>query len=103
MKHDLKLFGFMLFHISVGLFALVLMITAVFPLRAESPQVTELERRVTNIEALQLDHRLTVIETMLKDLVSDHWTHEGTMLGVGLLTMERVARAIQKKIKNEEG
>lgn len=98
-----KLFGFMLFHVCVGFYAMVLVIAAVLPLRAQtSVQVTDLERRVTNIEALQLDHRLTVIETMLKDLVSHDWTRDGTLGCVGLLTIERVVLAVSRKLKQTE-
>lgn len=103
MLRDFRLLGFMVFHISVGFFALVLMVTAFYPLHAQThEQIAELDRRITSIETLNLDHRLTVIETTLEDLHSDRWTHAGTMIGVALLTMERVAQAIKGKIKEAE-
>lgn len=98
----LKLGVFMLVQIAMSFFALVLITTALMsPLRAQLrvQQETDLERRVEMLESLNLDHRLTVIETLLNDLHSDHWTHLGTMLGTGLLILERGARAIKEKSK----
>jgi phenylpyruvate tautomerase PptA (4-oxalocrotonate tautomerase family) len=100
---EAKLFGFLLFNVSVMFFALVLILAAVFPAKAQSPAgMAELARRITDLEALNLDHRLTVIETILNDLHSDHWTHLGTMIGTGLLILERGARAINKKVSSED-
>ena len=103
--HQTKLFTFLLFHISVLTFAGVLFIAAVVPnVRAQNVlQVEDLSRRITSLEGLNLDHRLTIIETLLNDLHSDHWTHTGTMIGTALLILERGARAVAKKVKEEDG
>lgn len=99
---DAKLFGYLLFNVGVMLFAGILLLTAAFPASAQSHlEVQDLDRRVTSIEGLNLDHRLTVIETLLTNLNSDHWTHLGTMIGTGLLILERGARAISKKVEEE--
>lgn len=100
---DARLFGFMLFHIGVFLYAVVLMVTGVYPVHAQTrEEVSDLQRRVGNIESLNVDHRLTVIETMLEDLHSDRWTHTGSLIGVGLLIMERAAQAVKQKIREAD-
>ena len=94
----LYLVGFFGFNVSVMVFAVTLILAGIFPAHAQSPIVIQdLARRITDLEALNLDHRLTVIETILNDLHADHWTHLGTMVGTGLLIMERAARAVTKK------
>lgn len=103
MLKEAKLFGFMLFNIGVCFFALVLLVAAVFPPKAAAQSaISELDRRVTSIEALNLDHRLTIIETMLTDVHSDRWTHTGSMIGVGLLLMKEAVEAIMKRVKVED-
>lgn len=100
---EAKLLAFFTFNISVMFFALVLIITAGFDVHAQTTvEVEDLARRITSMEALNLDHRLTIIETLLNDLHSDHWTHLGTMVGTGLLILERGARAIGKKVNEAE-
>jgi hypothetical protein len=101
---EAKLLGFFTFNICVCLFALILLLTAVFPTKAaaQSNAISQLDRRVTSIEALNLDHRLTVIETMLEEVHSDRWTHTGSMVGVGLLLIKEAVEAIVKRIKIED-
>lgn len=101
-RQDIELFSFILFNICVFLYAVVLMVTAVYPVHAQNrEEVSDLQRRVSSIEALNLDHRLTVIETMLTDLHSD-WTRTGSLVGVALLIAERAAQAVKQKIREAD-
>lgn len=109
MTAKLKNIGFYGFHVLMGAFAVILIATAVFPpARAFGPpqidtptqvEIHELGRRVETIEALNLDHRLTVIETLLNDLNNKQWSHWATSAGTGLLILERLVRALQMKEK----
>ena len=104
MFKEVKLLSFFAFNIGVCFFALVLLIAAAFPSKAIAQQsaISELDRRITSIEALNLDHRLTIIETMLEEVHSDRWTHTGSMVGVGLLLLKEAVEAIVKRIKVED-
>ena len=62
--------------------------------------VGDLERRVTAIEALNLEHRLTRLETVV-DSVSV--SSRGTMAGVGVLLVETVMRLGKKKKEDGDG
>lgn len=99
----MRRFAFMFFHVGIILFAITLLCAGFFPAaRAQQAAVMQdLTRRVETIESLNLDHRLTVIETKLDNLLGDHWTHLGTMVGTALLMLERAARAVAKKTAEE--
>lgn len=97
-----KLMFWLLFHFAVLQFAIVMMVAAVYPVHAQNPQVEELTRRITSLETLNLDHRLTVIETLLNDIHGDHWGQQMTMGGTALLILERAVQAFRKKVKEED-
>jgi len=91
-----------LFHWLVIGYAVVLL-WGVFAVQAQSsPQLQELQHRVTSLEELQLDHRLTVIETILRDLQSSSLWHQLTMGGTGLLLGERAIAVLRRKKGEEE-
>jgi hypothetical protein len=82
----------LLFHFLVASFAVLLVLVSLFPLRVKAQsalqvQITDIERRVGNFETLNLDHRLTAIETLLSS--EDTW-HRFSMGGTGLLICERI-------------
>lgn len=98
--YHVKSLAVLTFHFATALFAVVLLLSAIVPpVHAQPEQMAELTRRMDSLESLNLDHRLTVIETMLADLKSDHWTHLGTMAGTALLILERAARALRRDVK----
>ena len=94
--------GFWLFHGAVFAYAIILLTLAIAPAFAQSVQqfqITEHERRITSIESLtmSLDHRLTVIETLLNDLQSGTLLNRMTMGGTALLIAERAIAVMRKK------
>lgn len=117
MMRDMKLLGYMVFHLCVVLFAFTLLAGA-FDFKAFAQpreQVEDLTRRVATMESLNLDHRLTIMETMLSGVASDlrdlkksaeergaDWTRIGTVAGTALLILERAFRAIAGKVKEED-
>jgi len=91
--------GYLIFHLLVCAYAVALLIGAI-SVRAQPIQqfeITELERRITSIEALNLDHRLTIIETILNEINSQKIFDRLTMGGTGLLIAERVVNTLRKK------
>lgn len=103
MWRDLKLFIWGVFHASVFLFACVLLIAPFVQVHAQNHlEVEDLSRRITTLEGLNLDHRLTVIETLLNNLNDSKWPNGITTGGVGLLIFERVFFAVKKKVKETE-
>lgn len=67
-----------------------------------SGQVTELEKRLTAIEQLNLDRRLTVIETLLKEVNSQTVWGPLSMGGVGLLIFREAYLSLSKKRRSRE-
>jgi hypothetical protein len=101
-----RLLSFMIFHWGVVVFALILLATTMAPMVGqvrENPEVEDLTRRVGNIESLNLDHRLTVIETLLNEVHGDHVPHLLTMGGTALLILERAVKAMSKRVQEEDG
>jgi len=94
--------AFYLFHFIVLAFALNLLLFALIPVHAQNSVERELDRRITSIENLNLDHRLTVIETLLNDLKDESLWHKGSTIGTGLLILERGVWALKKKNDKEE-
>jgi len=91
--------GYVVFHLMIGAYA-VLLLGGSLVVRAQTVQryeVTELERRINSMESLNLDHRLTVIETLLLDLQNSSTWSRFTMGGTGLLIAERVVAALRRK------
>ena len=64
---------------------------------AQQPSRDELERRVMTIEGQNLEHRVTVMETVLTDLQSNILWQRLNMGGTGLLLAEVVTRRIRGK------
>ena len=97
---ELKRFVWLLFHFFVASFAVLLIAVSVFPVvhaqTATQIEITDLERRVGNFETLNLDHRLTAIETLLSS--EDMW-HRYSMGGTGLLICERLFWVFRRKQK----
>ena len=91
------------FHVIILTFGFLLMLVAVMPVHAQAPEVEvhDLDRRVRVIEDLNLDHRLTVMETILMELKDgDNWQRV-TMGGTGLLIAERVFWTFKKKAEDK--
>lgn len=55
-------------------------------------QLEELERRVNDLEQLQLDHRLTVLETIQRETESTDLLMKLTSGGTGILLLEAGVR-----------
>lgn len=95
------------FHILVGAYAVMLMLFSLFGPVVHAQHVTditpsELERRLNVLDALNLDHRVTVMETTLQDLINSIGWYKLTSGGTGLLLMEAVYRHTKKKKEEEE-
>jgi hypothetical protein len=102
---DLWLAMFMVFHILVVSFGLFMICMGVLPGKAFAQrepsqyQIDNLQKRVDGIEGLQLDHRLTVIETTLKEMQDSGWKPSITAIGMGLLVAERAVMAVRGRLK----
>ncbi len=99
---ELKRGMWLLFHFLVASFAVLLSSLSLFPVQAQTVtqvQLTELERRVGAFEGLNLDHRLTAIETLLTS--EDTW-HRFSMGGTGLLIFERVFWVVRRRKQPED-
>lgn len=99
---SLKVFLFYWFHILVSVYAVLLVMLSIESVVAKAQpvqqyQITEVERRVSSIETLNLDHRLTIIETILTELNTSKIFDRLTMGGTGLLIVERVVMAMRKR------
>lgn len=96
------------FHILVGAYAVMLMLFSLFSPIVHAQHVietitpSELERRLNVLDALNLDHRVTVIETTLQDLINSIGWYKLTSGGTGLLLMEAVYRHTKKKKEEED-
>ncbi len=93
------------FHLLVGAYAVMLTMFSVFTPVIHAQHVipsTEVDRRLDEIEKLNLDHRVTIIETTLQDLVSNFSWYRVTSGGTGLLLMEAVYRHTKKKKEEDE-
>lgn len=90
------------FHILVGGYALFLLINATLVHAQDPYQLAELQRRIGSIEGLNLDHRLTVLETLLQDVQTSNFLNRFTMGGTGLLIGERVVAAIRRKTLTDD-
>ena len=101
-----KLYSFMVFNVVVSLFAVVLMVMSFVPIIAAQPQqqveIEDFGRRVAGFESLNLDHRLTVIETLLKEDQDNEWKHSATGIGTGLLIVHTAYREVRKRIQDED-
>lgn len=58
----------------------------------------DLERRVTKLEDQNLEHRVTVMETILADLQNSALWQRLNMGGTGLLIAEAVTRTVKRKV-----
>jgi hypothetical protein len=65
-------------------------------------QRAELELRLAQLEDLKLDHRVTVIETILKEQENNGRWALGSSVGTGLLLGAEVVRAIKKRSAEKE-
>lgn len=102
-----KLYSFMVFNVVVSLFAVVLIVMSFVPVIAAQPlpkqvEIEDLERRVAGFESLNLDHRLTVIETILKEDQDNEWKSSATGIGTGLLIVHTAYREVRKRIQDED-
>ena len=64
-------------------------------------QREELERRVSILESQNLEHRVTVMETILIDLQSNAVWLRFNMGGTGLLIAEAVTRTVRRRINKD--
>lgn len=101
------------FHVLMGAYAILLMSAAVFntPLMAQrqapsyqaAPEIQNLEERVRVIEDLKIDHRLTVIETLLRDLDSSSTWFRVSTGGTGALLAKAVYDQMTRKENGRKG
>ena len=104
-----RLACFYSFHLIVAVFAGLLIIAPLASVNAQEVAFKDLDRRLNAIEGEQLDHRVTVIETTLMDILAGlkhlddqgPW-HQGATVGTGLLIAERVYVAVKRKNKEAE-
>lgn len=61
----------------------------------------DVSRRVENIEKLNIDRRVTVLETIEQDAKDNSIWYKGSSVGTGILLLEAVFRIIARK-KEEE-
>jgi len=98
------------FHAFVMLYAFVLVLSSLLvPIHAQrsvvpppTVQYDDLERRMGDLDKLNLDHRLTVIETTMADMLSNSTWYRISSGGTGLLLAEAVVRHAKKKLKEDE-
>lgn len=94
-----------MFHLLVGAYAVMLILFSAFTPIARAQKViqvpTDVDRRLDEIEKLNLDHRVTIIETTLQDLVSNFSWYRVTSGGTGLLLAEAVYRHAKKKKEDD--
>jgi hypothetical protein len=90
---------FYVFHLIVSAYAILLCVESVnaWAQPIQRFEIGELERRVASMETLNLDHRLTIIETKLEELITGKMFDRMTMGGTGLLIAERVVQALRKR------
>jgi hypothetical protein len=86
-------------------YGLFMLMAVVFPplhsqSRVESEQQSDLERRIAALESMNVDHRLTILETIRQESEDSLlWSRVSTG-GMGLLVMERMAGILRKRIAN---
>jgi hypothetical protein len=94
------------FHLLVLSYGVMLiLIGMIMPIKAQqhsTERVEELGRRIDDLDALHLDHRLTVIETTLTDMVNNFTWYRISTGGTGLLLAEAVVRHVRNKRKQDD-
>ena len=97
-----------IFHGCVLVFAIAMIVWPITVVIAQSSrleyQVETLERQIENIpSAMQtLDRRLTIIETILRDVEGGSIWGQMTMGGVGLLLLKELATVLKRKDTNQQ-
>lgn len=92
------------FHILVTVYAAVLIVGSgtqlVYGQEIRDYRLENLESRMSALDALKLDQRLTRIETILASLQEDYhgsWVNNAANGGVGLLLLRAVFLEVKKK------
>lgn len=95
---------------AVLVFAIFLIGTPLLPLFGQRQMVTredrdigEINRRLNEIDQLQIDRRLTVLETLGQEAKDSGLWSKGSSVGTGLLLIEAVVRTRKKRKEEEEG
>ena len=65
-------------------------------------ELNEVGDRVERLEALNIERRITVLETIEQENKDDTWWHRGSSVGTGLLLVEAVVRTARNKKKSQE-
>lgn len=90
----------------VAVYAVCLILLPWASLHAQQSQVQvldyELTHRVERIEKLDLDHRLTVIETNEQDAKDNALWYKLSSGGTGILLLDAIMRYLNKRNKEEE-
>lgn len=89
---------------AVVVYAVCLILLPWVPLHAQRPSQqievfdgTELGHRMDTIERLNLDRRVTILETIVQDAKDNSIWYKGSSVGTGILLLEAVFRFISKK------
>lgn len=69
---------------------------------AQDFDLSELGHRLDAVERLDLERRLTVLETIQTETKEDAMWHKGSSVGTGLLLIEAVSRVARRKKTPQE-
>lgn len=91
----------------VAVYAVCLILLPWAPLRAQRTESgpvfsDDLSRRVDNIEKLNIERRLTVLETIEQDAKDNSLWYKLSSGGTGILLLEAIARFLERRKKEEE-
>src|SRR6202140_1384029 len=93
------------FHICspfIAVYAVCLILLPCAPLHAQRTEVqifdgAELGHRMDTIERLNLDRRVTILETIAQDAKDNSIWYKGSSVGTGILLLEAVFRFLARK------
>lgn len=90
-------------------YAMMLIVLPLVPVHAQRPSQqievfdgTELGHRMDTIERLNLDRRVTILETIVQDAKDNSIWYKGSSVGTGILLLEAVFRFISKKEEDKK-
>lgn len=85
----------------LGYAGLLILVSIVPPVAGQVEGRGDLERRVAILESMNVDRRLTVLETIQEAEKEAAWWHKGSGVGVGLLLGERALLVLKKRGRGE--
>ena len=89
----------------IAVYAMMLIVLPMVPVHAQRPTPQQIEvfdgaelgHRMDTIERLNLDRRVTILETIVQDAKDNSIWYKGSSVGTGILLLEAVFRFISKK------